>query len=396
MLRPHDTAYVYTLPLQSDEALRLRYQVVKDDILGNFRFGLLLEVLDTVAGETAIAYVRRFHPQGEVVTAAIDRIIIRNSAEVTRDVVCKARVNYVGRSSLEVGIRIEQEDGEGGMRHVGSCFFMMVARSGVGEGAVSLELPGLAYLDELEEKRAAKARERRAACRGEQDGALKPPSPREYQVLSRLHRAQDEPGFAGLKVGNLVTESWERMYPVLEKVPQSIFGGYLIRRAYELAALCAELAAPGRAVIMAVNRINFLQRVHIDDKLHYTCRVVHTGRCSISIEADIERISRDRRSKALSNTCLFTFVGVDAAMQPQPVPAVYPTTYAEDALYLVAFRQREEYLALKRQLEIPSPGGGGTGRGGLFAMKQRRLHSRTQQGPHPDPLPEGEGEPDLV
>ena len=347
MIRPLHTSYVHTLSLESDAALRRRYQVVKDDIPGNFRFGLLLEVLDIVAGETALAYVRRFYPEGEVVTAAIDNIIIRNSAEVTRDVVCKARVNLVGPSSLEIGIRIEQTGGDGITRHVGSCFFMMVARSGAGDGAVSLNLPPLEYLDDDEKKRAAKARERRDACRGLQEAALRPPSPEEYAILSRLHRAQDEPGFSGLRVGKLVTESWERMYPVLEMVPQSIFGGYLMRRAYELAALCAELVAPGRAVIVAVNRINFFHRVLIDDKLHYTCRVIHTGKSSISIEADIERISRDRRSKALSNTCLFTFVSVDAQMRPQPVPTVYPTTYAEDALYLTAYRQREEYRVLK-------------------------------------------------
>jgi hypothetical protein len=35
---------------------------------------------------------------------------------------------------------------------------------------------------------------------------------------------------------------------------------------------------------------------------------------------------------ALSNTCIFTFVNVDAKLCPIPVPTVYPTTYAEDAL----------------------------------------------------------------
>ena len=372
MIRPLDTAYVYTLPLASDAALRRRYQVVKDDIPGNFRFGLLLEVLDIVAGETALAYVRRFHPEGEVVTAAIDNIIIRHSAEVTRDVVCKARVNHVGRSSLEIGIRIEQAGEDGGVRHVGSCFFLMVARSGVGEGAVSLSLPPLEFLDEVEMKRAAKARERRNACRGHEEAALRPPSQEEYEILYRLHHAQDEPGFSGLRVGRLVTESWERMYPDLEMVPTSVFGGYLMRRAYELAALCAELVAPGRAVIKAVNRINFLQRVHIDDKLHYTCRVIHTGTASISIEADIERISRDRRSNALSNTCLFTFVSVDARMQPKPVPTVYPTTYAEDALYLAAYRQREAYLLAReargRALGAQGETCGESEEGGIPAM----------------------------
>jgi len=349
MIRPLDTSYVYTLPFAGDAALRRKYQVVKDDIPGNFRFGLLLEVLDIVAGDTALAYVRRFYPEGEVVTAAIDNVVIRSSAQVTRDVVCKARINHVGTSSLEVGIRIEQPTADGGMRHVSSCFFLMVARSGVGAGAVSLKLPPLEYADEAEQRRQAKARSRREEFKVQQKTALQPPSADEYAVLSALHRTQDQPGFAGLRVGRLVTESWERMFPELEKVPQSIFGGHLMRRAYELAAICAELVAPGRVVIVAVNRINFLQRVHIDDKLHFTCRVIHTGKTSVSIEADIERISRDRTSKALSNTCLFTFVCVDTEMRPQPVPPVYPTTYAEDALYLTAYRQRSEHLVAKEQ-----------------------------------------------
>jgi len=351
MARPLDTSYSFTLHLGSDEELRHRYRVVKGDITGNFRFGLLLEVLDNVAGETSLAYVRRFHPEGQVVTAAIDNIKIRHSAEVTRDILCKARINHVGRSSMDVGIRIEQPTvlGEGDTVHIASCHFTMVARSRAGEGAESLILPQLEYLDDIERKRAADAQSRREAYRAQQACALDPPSLEEYAMLSRLHHAQDEPGFTGLRAGRLITESWERMYPEQEKVPQSIFGGYLIRRAYELAAICAELVAPGRAVIVAVNRINFFQRVLIDDKLHFTCRVIHTGKTSISIEADIERISRDRSCKALSNSCLFTFVSVDAQMRPQQVPTIYPTTYVEDELYLAAYRQRAAYAAANRE-----------------------------------------------
>jgi acyl-CoA hydrolase len=349
MLTPLDTSYTYILPLGSDDELRRRYQVVKADIAGNFRFGLLLEVLDNIAGETSLAYVRRFHPEGEVVTAAIDNIKVRGPAEVTRDLICKARIDYVGRSSMEVGIRIEQTTGPGetAVTHVASCHFTMVARSRAGEGAESLELPPLEYRDDHEKRRAANALARRELYRMQQSYAQNPPTAEEYGMITRLHHAQDEPGFSGLRAGRLVTESWERMYPELEKVPQSIFGGHLIRRAYELAAICAELVAPGRAVIVAVNRINFFHRVLIDDKLHITCRVIHTGKTSISIEADIERVSRDRNSKALSNTCLFTFVSVDHGMRPQQVPTIYPTTYREDELYLAAYRQRALYNTSK-------------------------------------------------
>ena len=49
-------------------------------------------------------------------------------------------------------------------------------------------------------------------------------------------------------------------------------------------------------------------------------------------------ISRDRSSKALSNSCLFTFVNVDGDLAPHPVPPVFPTTYDEDARYLAAMQ----------------------------------------------------------
>jgi acyl-CoA hydrolase len=68
---------------------------------------------------------------------------------------------------------------------------------------------------------------------------------------------------------------------------------------------------------------------------------VYTGRTSLCVEVTIQRISRDRVTKALSNTCVFTFVNVDDRMTPQPVPPVYPTTYAEDARYLEAHRRHE-------------------------------------------------------
>ena len=74
------------------------------------------------------------------------------------------------------------------------------------------------------------------------------------------------------------------------------------------------------------------------DTLHYTTRVVYTNGSFICVEANIERISRDKATKALSNSCLFTFVNVDEELNRQPVPVVYPANYGEDARYLMAHR----------------------------------------------------------
>jgi len=342
MTHPADTSYYQMLPFSSDSRLRRRFMVMDEPISGNVRFGLLLEVLDKVAEETALNYVNLFYPEARVVTAAIDNIFIRHLADVTRDVMCRARINYVGRSSLEVGIRVEQPGPE--PVHIASCYFTMVARSGMGEDAVSVALPPLDYREETEQLRYNKAMKRRERYRQSQAALLEPPSREEYELLAALHHAQEERGFQGLLAGRLVTEAWERMYPEQENVPQKIFGGYLMRRAYELSAVCSELAAAGRSVIAAVNRINFINPVRLGDKLHHTSRVVYTGECFVCVEANIERISRDRSTRALSNSCLFTFVHVDEELNHCPVPPIYPTTYAEDARYLTAMRSHQSVV----------------------------------------------------
>ena len=336
MARPNETSYYETLPLGSDPELRRRFMVVAEDLPGNLRFGLLLEILDLVAERTALNYVNRFNPEARVVTAAIDNIFVRHAADVNRDIVFQARINHVGKSSLVIGIRVEQP-GEPA-NHIASCYFTMVARSGMGEGAVSVPLPPLEYADETEKSRAQKAIAGREEYRQQQSALHEPPSREEFGMLTALHEAQEEQGFSGLLAGRLVADAWERMYPEQENVPQKIFGGYLIRRAYELSAICSELVAPNRSIIAAVNRINFFHPVRMGDKLHFTSRVVYTNGSFVCVEANIERISRDRTSKALSNSCLFTFVNVDRDLNHIPVPAIYPATYAEDARYLAAHR----------------------------------------------------------
>jgi acyl-coenzyme A thioesterase 9 len=335
MATPEETSLYRTLPLGSDPTLRRRFMVVDEDIPGNFRFGLLLEELDILAEQTALAYVRRFHPEGRVVTAAIDNIVARHVVDVTRDMVFHARINHVGRSSLEIGIRVEHAGDP--VTHIASCYFTMVARGGETANE-SIPLPPLDYQDELARQRAAKALAGREEYRQRQASLLEPPCREEYEMLAGLHLAQEEPGFSGLTAGRLVADAWERMYPEQEYVPQRIFGGYLIRRAYELSGICSELVAPDRSIIAAVNRINFFHPVRMGDKLHFTSRVVFTSESFVCVEASIERISRDRTTSALSNSCLFTFVNVDRQLNHRPVPPIYPATYREDARYLEASR----------------------------------------------------------
>jgi acyl-coenzyme A thioesterase 9 len=334
-MRAVDTTREQLLPLSTDLELRHRFMVVSEAIPGNFRFGLLLEVLDQLAGDTAVAYVHHFAPSARVLTAALDEVVVRHVADVTRDVRCSARINHVGRTSLEVGVRVESPQGP---THLASCYFTMVAREGHGAPDRPLAIPPLDPGDEVERIRDARARARRADYQRESRATMEPPSPEEFQLISELYRAQETPGFSGLLARELFTDTWERTYPEQDNPWKTIFGGFLMRRAYELSITCAELVAPHRVVLGAVNRINFLRPVEIGDKLHLRSRVVYTSGPAVCIEAAIERISRDRTARALSNSCLFTFVNVDDALVPRPVPPIFPSSHAEELRYLGARR----------------------------------------------------------
>jgi acyl-CoA hydrolase len=337
-ITPHDTRYLFVLPFSTDPDLARRFLARDSEIVGNIRFGKILETLDKVAENTALAYVHRFHPGARAVTAAVDSIVLRNPADTKHDLVFSARINHVGNSSMEVGIRIERL-GEGSS-HLASCYFTMVARSTDGGEAKSLPLPPLQYQEEVDKKRYQKAEQRRQVYRDGLAKAEEMPSLDEYLFLKKLHKEQESPDFAGIRAGRLVVESVCRAYPEQENVPRTIFGGYLVRKAYELAALAAEMVAPDRAVPCQVNRINFNQPVLMGDHLKFTARVVYTGKTTITVQSDIERFSRSDSDKSLSNSCLFTFRNVGSDMTTRPVPFIYPVTYAEDARLLNAYRQR--------------------------------------------------------
>jgi acyl-CoA hydrolase len=338
VLTPRDTRYLFVLPFSTDPDLARRFLARDVDMVGNIRFGKVLETLDKVAENTALAYVHRFYPDARVVTAAVDSIVLRNPADTKHDLVFSAQLNHVGRSSMEVGIRVERLGASPG--HLATCYFTMVARSTDSGEARSLVLPPLRYELEVELKRFTRAEERRQTYRDGLAKAEEMPSLDEYLFLKKLHKEQEAEGFCGLRARDLVIESTCRAYPEQENVPKTIFGGYLIRKAYELAALAAEMVTSDRPVPCRVNRINFNQPVLLGDQLKFIARVVYTGKTTITVQSDIERFSRSAGDKALSNSCLFTFSNVDDSMQPKAVPFIYPVTYAEDERLLNAYRQR--------------------------------------------------------
>jgi acyl-CoA hydrolase len=122
--------------------------------LGHVFGGVIMAMVDTTA---AVAAIR--HARATCVTASIDRVDFREPIHLGDLVVMKASVNFVDRTSMEVGVRVEAEDMlTGNRRHTNSCYLTFVA---VDRNGRPLQVPELAPETPDELRRYAAAAERR-------------------------------------------------------------------------------------------------------------------------------------------------------------------------------------------------------------------------------------------
>jgi acyl-CoA hydrolase len=116
--------------------------------------GVVLAMMDKAAAVCAIRHART-----SCVTVSVDRVDFREPILVGDLVHMKASVNYVGRTSMEIGIRIEAENMLlGTRRHTNSCYVTYVALDRDGKPT---EVPALVAETDAEKRRFGAGRERR-------------------------------------------------------------------------------------------------------------------------------------------------------------------------------------------------------------------------------------------
>ena len=103
---------------------------------GKIHGGHILSLLDQIAFACASKHSRAY-----CVTASVDTVDFLNPIEIGELVTMKASVNFVGNSSMIIGIRVEAENILTGIvKHCNSSYFTMVAKDKVGK---SVPVPGL-------------------------------------------------------------------------------------------------------------------------------------------------------------------------------------------------------------------------------------------------------------
>ncbi len=121
---------------------------------GKVHGGHILNLMDQIAFACASK-----HSQCYCVTASVNRVDFLSPVEVGELVTLRASINYTGRTSMVVGVRVDAENiTHGTKRHCNSSYFTMVAKDAKGN---SMKIPGLIVENEESVRRFARSKQRK-------------------------------------------------------------------------------------------------------------------------------------------------------------------------------------------------------------------------------------------
>lgn len=127
---------------------------VMANLSGKMHGGELLKLLDKVALTCAMRYSSYY-----CVTLSVDKVVFRQPVFIGEMITFVANINYTGRTSMEVGIKVISENlKEKSVRHTNTCYFTMIA---VDDDGKPTAIPQLIKTTEVQERRWEAALKRR-------------------------------------------------------------------------------------------------------------------------------------------------------------------------------------------------------------------------------------------
>jgi len=319
---------------KSNEFLREAYQSPG----GTMRFGKVLEDLDALAGNIAFNHVSG-HGEGKLmlVTAAVDRIALRDIPVLENDQRLSGQVTFVGSSSMEIRMQIHELSGDESNEtpeHWLEAYFTFVAVNPDTNRPVKIcllvpessEERALFELGSL--KAAAKKKGRKKGPGNDRlltDEAIKMESKAE-QLMSDSFPLLRMPSLAdpnAILMSHTEKKNCMIAQPQVRNLSNKIFGGFLMRRAFELAFATCYSFGGGQPQMLEVDNITFNAPVSVGDLLQFSSKVIyslpdggdlgaevknHSSNPLVMIEVECYVMEPEIVKANLSNRFYFTFV----------------------------------------------------------------------------------------
>ena len=125
----------------------------------------------------------------------------------------------------------------------------------------------------------------------------------------------------------------------------SVFGGVIMSMVDRCAALSAMRHSGGQCTTLSIDRILFKEPIRVGELVEVRSRVVHVGRTSLSVLADVYAEDIASGVRRHTNECWLTFVHLDGEGRPAQVPALILETREDRSMNDLAQRRREQLLA---------------------------------------------------
>ncbi|KAF8183880.1 Thioesterase/thiol ester dehydrase-isomerase [Mycena galopus ATCC 62051] len=351
----HDSYCELVLAFGSSPKLLEQYT----NVHGGIRTGKLMEHLDSLAG--SISYKHMLGPGVDslgkiedrgfyIVTASVDRLDMLSPLNPSRDLRLSGQVIYTGKSSMEVAVKMETIGMGMEEETVLLGRFSMVCRDAVIHCARNVHPLIISTAEEQALCSMGEDMKKRRQSQALRSLSRVPPSSTEAAALHSFYlkygQNAKEEHEERVWLGDTKVEKTMLMFPQERNVHQKIFGGYLMRLAYELGFSNSSLFMRGGHVrFLSLDGIAFAQPVPIGSILRLTSYVLHSTSSAefpmivhVAVTANVVDVQTGTEST--TNEFRFTWCRDDSAASV-PRRKIVPKTYKEAMLWLEGKRALE-------------------------------------------------------
>ncbi|KAL9233154.1 hypothetical protein vseg_008184 [Gypsophila vaccaria] len=325
-----------------DFVLREQYRNPWNEI----RMGKLVEDLDALAGTVSYKHCSNNDGMARpliLVTASVDKILLKRPIRVDTDLRLVGAVTWVGRSSMEMQLEVLQSSQDSSQSMDEQALvanFTFVARDAeTGKSAPINKISPETDQEKLLLEQAEARNKMRKMKRAEQTVDLdNKDAKRINELLAEGRIFVDMPALAdrdSILIRDTCLQSSIICQPQQRNIHGRIFGGFLMRKAFELAFATAYTFAGASPRFVEVDHVDFVKPVDVGNFLRMKSSVLYTelqnpARPLINIEVVAHVTRPELRTSEVSNKFYFTFtVCPEAVKKGLQIRSVFPATEEE-------------------------------------------------------------------
>jgi acyl-CoA hydrolase len=293
------------------------------------------------AGTLAASRVAR----GTVVLGAMDDIDFLHPVKVGEIAILRAQVEYVGRSSLEVGVRVWAENVATGERSVTLNSHLVFVRLG-------------------EDERPQPVRDRIEPRGSAEEALVEAARGRREQRLARFARAPEPlPADGGEPDIRWRFETTRPVHPEDALSGHTMFAGKLLMALDEAGGILCMRYCRGLVMTACLDAMDFYSPIYTHELVVFRAGLNHVGTSSLEVGVDVLAEQPWTGQVRRACTAYLTFVHLGSDLRPRPCPPFTPQTAEERRRWDAALARRELRLARVKRLRAAILSGGQGERG---------------------------------